>query len=95
MQIHVGETDGTATVYVEGEIDLSTCDKLRDAIEVFHGNLAVDMSGVTFLDSSGISTLVSQRIRLEATSHRLRIVNPSQAVRTVLEITGLEDWIED
>ena len=95
MQIHVGETEGIATVRVEGEIDIATRDELRDALEVFYGDLLVDMSDVTFLDSSGISTLVLQRIRLEATNHRLRIVNPSTAVRAVLAITGLEEWIED
>ena len=54
----------------------------------------LDLSGVTFLDSTGIGVLVRARNRLLAAGGELILRSPSGIVRDVLEIVGLGDWIE-
>jgi anti-anti-sigma factor len=49
----------------------------------------LDLSGVAFFDSSALRTLLSARRR----HTDMRIVNPSQAVVKVLEMTGTLDYL--
>lgn len=51
----------------------------------------LDMSGVTFLDSSGLATLLRLRKELHGRGGTLRIVAPSGIVRRILEITSVLD----
>ncbi|WDP85811.1 MAG: STAS domain-containing protein [Desulfobacter sp.] len=54
--------DGIALVFVEGEIDMFTSPNLRDTLLPWYSPetdaIIVDLSGVRFMDSSGIATLV-------------------------------------
>ena len=51
--------------------------------------IALDVSGVTFLDSLGIGAIVQSAVRQARRRRRLVLVAPSERVRTVLELTGL------
>jgi anti-sigma B factor antagonist len=77
-----------------GEIDLSTRDELRDCIAACDGDVVVDLSGVTFLDSSGIGVLVGQRNRLVAAHGSMVFCDPRDNVRLVLETVGLGDLVD-
>ena len=78
-------TDGACTV--AGDLDLWAADAYMHALDAVDAPARVDLSGVTFLDSVGISALVRalQRGRVR------EYVNPSDAARRVLEVTGLAD----
>ena len=56
------ERDNIAIVNVEGEIDMFTSPNLRDTLVPFFkkkiGGIVVDLAQVSFMDSSGIATLV-------------------------------------
>ena len=60
--INSSERDGIALVNVEGEIDMFTSPNLRDTLLPFFKKkvdaIVVDLSLVSFMDSSGIATLV-------------------------------------
>ncbi len=60
--ISSSEKDGIALVNVEGEIDMFTSPNLRDTLLPFFKKktegIVVDLSLVSFMDSSGIATLV-------------------------------------
>ena len=80
--------DGRPTV--RGECDLSSTARLEAWLLSFDGHLAeVDLSEVTFFDSSGLRAFLNVR-RDKPT---MRIVEPSVAVRKVLEITGTLDYL--
>jgi anti-anti-sigma factor len=51
--------------------------------------LEVDLSGVTFFDSSALRAFLNIRRR----NRHLRLVNPSEMVRNVLEITGTTEYL--
>jgi anti-sigma B factor antagonist len=85
---------GVAVVSVSGEVDVSTCGLLRDALlrvvtdEKYRG-LVVNLAGVTFIDSTGIGVLVGVWRRVRATDGGLAVAMPSPQVRSVLDATGL------
>ena len=76
--------------HVTGDLDMSTCERLRDAIEPHLGpdqRIILDLSGVHFMDSSCISVLVAARNELTDGGGSLVMRNPSAAARHVLTIT--------
>jgi anti-sigma B factor antagonist len=80
-------------VSVAGEVDLSTSPPLRDALEraVSLGpNVVVDLSEVTFLDSTGLGDLVRARESALSKGGQLHLVLTQPRIRRVLEITGLD-----
>jgi anti-anti-sigma factor len=86
------ERDGRATLVVTGEIDLVTAPYLRDELAAVVGGAGsttvVDLSGVTFIDSSGLGALIDARTAIDATDATLVLLNPSGPCRRVLELTG-------
>lgn len=82
--------DHTAIVRVVGEIDVATSPRITDAVHdaVSRGatQLVLDLSGVTFMDSSGIAALIATR---SAAPVVLR--SPSDTVARLLAVTGLAD----
>ncbi|MBD0710264.1 hypothetical protein BU197_18350 [Streptomyces sp. CBMA291] len=82
---------------VDGEIDMDTAGELEAALTrtLTEGppgaSLALDLSGVSFCDSSGLNTLL--RLRLLALSHRtpLTIPKASPRVTHLLTLTGTAD----
>jgi stage II sporulation protein AA (anti-sigma F factor antagonist) len=81
-------------VALQGELDLTTADSLRDALDTlldrYPGrDLVVDMSRVDFLDSSGLGVLLGRYRRLEAAGRKLRLVGVRPAVKAVLRIAGV------
>jgi anti-sigma B factor antagonist len=80
-------------VSVTGEVDLSTSAPLREALDqaVAEGpNVVVDLSGVTFLDSTGLGDLVRARESALSRGGELHLVLTQPRIRRVLEITGLD-----
>jgi anti-anti-sigma factor len=88
--------DGTRAVVVAGELDQATLPELQRAldevIETGSGNLLIDLSECSFIDSSGLAALVSARERMTAAGdgRRFAICCGSPQVQRLLEITGLD-----
>jgi stage II sporulation protein AA (anti-sigma F factor antagonist) len=82
-------------VTAEGEVDMSTSPRLLDAVNAVSEVVRlviIDLTQVTFLDSSGLNTLVRAQRQLAPRGIALRIVSPSdRVVRRVFEIAHLED----
>lgn len=89
--VSVGE-DGAVIVALEGELDMAVAPALRNLL-VAAGSGArivrVDLTDVTFLDSSGIATLTVYGKELAAAGGRLQIGERSYVVSRVLDIAGL------
>jgi anti-sigma B factor antagonist len=80
-------------VRLQGELDLDTAEGLPEwLIEISGSTVVLDLSGLSFMDSSGISAIVQARIEL---GDNLVLSRPQPNVQRVLEITGLESWISD
>ena len=86
--------EGSVRVQVRGELDLSTSPELGDALEreLDEGrSVVVDLSRVTFIDSTALNTLVGALRSCESNGGMLRLSGnlPAQVSR-VFEITGLD-----
>jgi anti-sigma B factor antagonist len=86
---------GAAGAAVRGEVDVSTApllqDALDDAVRATTGTLVLDLSGVEFLDSSGINVLLRVRALLGREDRALALVCPAGPPRRVLQLAGIDD----
>lgn len=83
----------TPVLEVEGEIDFSTADELRTALEAaLSANPVadVDMGGVTFFDAAGIRVLLQVAASREGAGP-VRLLNVPPAISRVLDIVELGD----
>jgi len=91
--MEVGDAGRGVRVTVAGEVDIATSPQLRDAclraVNEGAGDVHLDLAGVTFLDSSGISVLVQAQQRLVALGRGFELRTVSRPARRVLEIAGL------
>lgn len=88
--------NGSATVVVEGEVDAHTgpmlWTTLEDAITTTHGPVVLDVGGVSFIDSRGLSILAQAVRRLGDRPLVLR--SPTRTTKKILEISGLVKLVE-
>lgn len=93
--VEVSDADGNAVrIVVRGELDMSVAPGLTEAITGASGTgvtVLLDLSGVTFLDSSAIGALVASGREVADAGGRLQIGPRSDIVTRVLEITGLAE----
>ena len=88
--------DNRVTATVSGEVDADNCGELettvREALGSDRSTLLVEASQLSFLDSSGISTMLQLRnLVVEERNGSFRLCDPTPVVRRTLEITGLLD----
>ena len=80
---------------VRGEIDLHNSPEFRDDLLTLIAtakpkNLVLNMSEVSYMDSSAIAVLVESLRKLRVTGGALYLVAPHDRVRSVLEIAHLD-----
>lgn len=82
------------TLSLDGELDaysardlVTELDTLRDR---GHVHVRLDMAGLTFVDSTGLHTLVEQDEVFQRHGGRLVVERPAGSVRRVLQVAGLD-----
>jgi anti-sigma B factor antagonist len=93
----VDQTGDATVIHVSGEIDITTAERLRDAIEPYLGprqTVVLDFSEVTFMDSACLRVLVQARGELTADGGSLLLRNPSDLARRMLSVIGAEHLLE-
>jgi anti-sigma B factor antagonist len=84
---------GVAVVEAVGELDIHTSvafnETILDVIEEGVPRVAVDLTGVTFIDSSALGALVGGARRCAERGCEFMIVCPAGSVARVIEVTGL------
>lgn len=89
----VGVRSGVVTtVEATGELDAASSKELERVLtEVLADNqdIAVDLTRVTFIDSSGLRVVTAAARDAEASGATLVVSGASTAVRRIFEITGL------
>jgi len=87
-------TDGLGLVEVSGEVDLYTAPRMKEdlvaLIETGVGQVVVDLSRVTFIDSTALGVIISGVKRLAERDGHLAIVAGSRPVVRILSVTGLD-----
>lgn len=98
MKIEVTRTEDATLIEVEGEVDLYSSPELRKAVlkEVPKADAAVEvhLGGVSYMDSSGVATLVEGLRSAKQHDTSFTLVAPSSAVLKVLELSRLDRVFE-
>jgi len=93
MRITTATDEGVTFLRVSGDVDLAAADELREAgeqaLSELCSTLRIDLSGVTFLDSTGLGALIS--IRNSAEPRPVIFENPSPRVMRVFEVTAMDE----
>jgi anti-anti-sigma factor len=89
------ERDGDLhTVELEGELDLATAPGVEQELERVEATdaaaIILDLSGLTFIDSTGIRLVLAAARRSRADSNRLTLLRGTAAVQRAFEISGVE-----
>ncbi|HEY6474731.1 MAG TPA: STAS domain-containing protein [Acidimicrobiales bacterium] len=88
--------DGGRVFSLRGELDASTVPGLAEQLISDAGSLVVlDLSQLTFIDSSGLGAIHAARQRVINDGGILVVCRPNPTVHRVLEITGLDIWVAD
>ena len=97
LRLFTTNTAACTRLQIGGEIDLSTIAPLRDELAMIigsgTGDLDIDMSAVTFCDSTGLCALITAQQQLQTNGRQLRIINPSTTVAHLLALTALTDTL--
>ena len=87
------ERDGAVVVQLAGELDLYNAHAVRDELLAAAARapdrLVVDLSGVTFIDSTGLGVLIEARTKL-SNRRAFLLAAPGLETRRALEISGLD-----
>ncbi len=90
-----GDPD-TATVRAAGEIELAASSvllkRLEEALDRAR-HLHLDLGGVTFIDSTGLSVLLQVKVHAERRGGSMRIVESSEAVNHLIDVAQLRDHL--
>jgi anti-sigma B factor antagonist len=69
-------------------------DEVRAALKDSHSTITVDLSDTSFLDSSGLGTLISLHKTMMGRSGVVRLLNPTPVATQVLELTRMHRIFE-
>ena len=90
--------DGAPVVSVMGEVDLATAPALEQTLlrvaEDGTGEVIVDLTACSFLDSRGLRTLLLTRERLEQSDRRLALVLSNPSLMRIFRITQCDELFE-
>jgi anti-sigma B factor antagonist len=86
--------NGVTVVAPTGRLDVAGAPALKDAIAEAARNtparVVIDMEGVSFVDSTGLGSVIAALKQLRSSQGELRLAAPNQQVRVVLELTTLD-----
>ena len=94
-KMKIESSDGTVTVFLDGEIDHHSAKAIREEIdnEIQTAEaklLILDFRDVTFMDSSGIGLVMGRYRLMSMNSGHVEVINTSPQIYKVMRIAGLD-----
>jgi stage II sporulation protein AA (anti-sigma F factor antagonist) len=96
VRIDAFHSEGVLTLSVRGEIDMASAPRLHGVLErsiARTKRLSLDLSGVSFMDSSGVNLLLRAAVASRDLGGSLSVVAASRQVRQVLQISGVAEVV--
>lgn len=98
VTIDVKEKDGIFNVKLTGEIDAYTAPKVKERLmDLADGDgvtINIDLSGVKYMDSTGLGVFVGLFKQLSARSGNMKLTGMSERLQRLFDITGLADVMD-
>jgi anti-sigma B factor antagonist len=95
LRIRLEQIDGVSMLTVAGDVDVSTSTQLKRALdEAFDTDppprqVRADLSGIGFLDTTGLGLLLATRRRAASVGARFVVTSTSPALDRLFEVTGV------
>ena len=91
--------NGKLTIYLEEELDMNSCRTIRGVIDGYimkfqPYELVLDLSGVEFMDSSGIGLIIGRYNLVKMLGCKMSLVNPSSTVKRIIELSNISSNIQ-
>lgn len=98
MKIAASFASGRLTVFLSGELDHheagSAIRAINDLIEKhMPRECVIDMSALSFMDSSGIAVLINASRKMKSFGGALSVENPAEQAKKVLDASGIDRLI--
>jgi anti-sigma B factor antagonist len=100
-EIEADEAGGTATLRLHGELDMAAAPKLAEVVhELQHDGapeIVVDLRGLSFLDSMGLSALLGAHVAGQDGHHKVSFIRGPRSVQRVFSVTEMDkrvEWID-
>jgi anti-anti-sigma factor len=91
-------TDDVIRVSVAGELDIGSAPKVEDELKRVEGQrpdmILIDLRELEFMDSTGLRAILSADARARDQGIRLVVVQGSDNIRRVFEVTRIYDRVE-
>ena len=99
MKVLTSYKNGLLTLYFKGELDHHEAKDATERIErlideYLPRDCIMDMSGLTFMDSSGIAVIMRIYRRLNETGGRAWVENPARQPMRVLDASGIDRLVK-
>lgn len=84
----------TGILALEGEIDLHRSPQVKESLEPFISQkvprILLDFSAVTYVDSSGLATMIETLQRIQSYGGKFALFGLRESVRAIFEIARLD-----
>lgn len=81
-------------VSIEGELDVSSADKLKDQLHKIVDekmlDVKIDLTNLEYIDSTGLGVIIGVLKKLRVNEKEIYILNPRSNVKKIFTITGLD-----
>lgn len=81
-------------VNLEGELDVSTADKLKEYLHKLEDekllDIKINLSNLDYIDSTGLGVMIGVLKKIRSEEKEIYIINPKSNVRKIFTITGLD-----
>jgi len=98
LTVAVTEQDAAVTVTVTGELDVSTVPAFNKELSELRNNsaatLVLDLSGTTFMDSTGLSAVLVAEMHARMRGQRFKVVAGPPHVHELFKLTGVDNFLE-
>jgi anti-sigma B factor antagonist len=82
---------------LDGELDAASAPDLKMYLDALlsedHARVMLDLNGLAFVDSAGVSVLIRAKQAAEAQGRALVLRRPTEQLERVFALVGLADWL--
>ncbi len=98
MKINEEKRNSFVIVAIEGETNIDTSPQLREAFNRYirqgDKKIVVDCANLSYIDSSGLATLIEMLQRLKKVGGKLKLCSLAAKVKSIFEVTKLDKLFE-
>ncbi len=98
MNIDFNSEGTTLTAAFYGELDHHTSTEAREKTDTMlnlgiYNHLVFDFSGLSFMDSSGISVIMGRKKRLEILGGKVTVISKNPRITRILKLSGVDKYV--